>query len=346
MKNRFISKAIHALIVSTVLCCGFPQITSAVVYGEDLFWPTPNPSYLENLPAETYLQATGSGRIESGNWGCTRNNGTKFHEGVDLKSIHRSLLGIPDDRVFSVADGVIAHVNRNTADSNYGQYVVISHNDNGLEWYSLYAHLRSIEKFIEPCKKIQGGQAIGIIGNTSSSILIPQNRSHLHFEIGLRASSLFDQWYFLQNYDSPNKHASWNGMNLLGINPFRFYDYFLDHPEAPFSSYFLAEPISFELLVYFNQFPDFLNRNPVFLKNNKISEQGGWFNIGFTWYGLPVDWTPITQNKVDIRYKKEQVYIRSLKHERSCRKWIVDSSGTLAPTSLLWRYLSILKSGD
>jgi peptidoglycan LD-endopeptidase LytH len=344
MHNWF-SRIVCTSAFLPILFFTFPQSASAV-YGEDLFWPTPNLSFLENLPPETYLQATGSGRVESGNWGCSRNNGTKFHEGVDLKSIRRNLMGSTNDRVFCAADGVVAHVNNNVADSNYGRYIVISHNDNGLEWYSLYAHLNSIDKFVRPSKRVTGGEAIGIIGNTSSSITIPKNQSHLHFEIGLRASSSFDQWYLSQHYDSPNKHASWNGINLLGTDPLKFYRYFLDHPEAHFYNYFLEEPISFELLVYFSRFPDFLNRNPVFLTNQPISEQGGWFSVGFTWYGLPTDWTSIPKNGVDIRFQKDQIYIRSSKHERSCRKWVDDSKGVLLPTPLLLKHLAILKAGD
>ena len=332
-----------------LVACGFllaSDEAKAIVYDKDLFWPTPNYAFIDGLPPETYLQPTNSGRVESGDWGCTRDDGEKFHEGVDLKSIHRNIMKTTDDKVFCIADGFVAHVNRNVADSNYGLYVVVSHYEGGLEWFSLYAHLSSIDKFIEPRKRIQGGETIGVMGNTSSSIVIPESHSHLHLEIGLRASSQFDLWYLKQHYDSPNQHGSWNGINLIGTNPLAFYRYFLDHPDASFSDYFRNEALSFEVLIHFEESPDFLNRNPVFLSNHKVSGKGGWYNIGYTWYGLPVQWTALTDNQVDRRYRKDQIYIRSLQHERSCRKWVKETQGSLVPTSLLQWYVSILKAGD
>ena len=316
------------------------------MYGEDLFWPTANDAFIQGLPPETYLQPTTSGRVESGNWGCSRDEGTKYHEGVDLKSIRRNIKKTTEDRIFCIADGVVAHINRKVEDSNYGLYVVVSHQEKGLEWYSLYAHLSSIDKFIVPCKKIQAGEPLGVMGNTSSSIVIPLSHSHLHLEIGLRASTLFDQWYLQQNYDSPNKHASWNGMNLIGTNPLDFYRYFLDHPGASFSDYFHTEQVSFVALVYFNQAPDFLNRNPIFSPTHRVNGKGGWYDIGFTWYGLPIEWTYIPDNQVDVRLKKDNIYVRSLKHERTCRKWVKEVNGAFYPSPTLQWYVAILKAGD
>ena len=315
-------------------------------YGKELIWPTPNTAFLEKLDPATYLQATESGRIESGDWGCSRNNGSKFHEGVDLRSIYKGRKGEIKDPIGAISGGVIAHVNRDTSESNYGKYIVISHLDQGLEWCSLYAHLSSIESDLRPGMRIEAGHKLGIMGNTSSSIKIPRDSSHLHLEIALRMNSRFDIWYADQNFDTPNKHGSWNGMNLQGIDPFEFYNFFIDSPESPFYAYFLKEPVSFEVLVWFNSRPDFLLRNPIFLRGKTPPKGGSWYNIGFTWYGLPVDWTPIDKNRTDKRLQTNQIYVRDLKHEKPCRNWVNETSTGLEPTRLLQKQISLLTAGD
>lgn len=325
---------------------GLLQQEAEAVYGETLYWPTPNNAYLENLSMESYLQPTASGRIMSGNWGCVRNNGNRFHEGIDLKSINRSSNGIAHDKIFAIASGIVAHVNLNIQDSNYGRYIVLSHVNKGVEWCSLYAHLDSVSETLKEGNRIQAGQVIGIMGNTSSSIEIPESRAHLHFEIVLRNTSHFEKWYRSRDYDSPNKHDSWNGMNLMGVNPLEFYDYFLDHPDASFFSYFLKEPVSFEVLVHFKNTPDFLLRNPAFLRGRKLNSKASWYQIGFTWYGLPVDWIPLQGNKVDKRLLKDQFYIRSLLSERSCRNWVDESEAGFVATPLLRNHIDLLKTGD
>ena len=50
-----------------------------------LSWPTPNPAFARGLGYSTFLQKTGPDKaVTSGAFGCVRNNGYKFHEGLDL----------------------------------------------------------------------------------------------------------------------------------------------------------------------------------------------------------------------------------------------------------------------
>lgn len=336
------------LSIASLIAVGFslfwlPTITWGK-YGRDLIWPTPNPAFLEHKEPEAYLQATASGRIESGDWGCSRNGGSKFHEGIDLKSIEKDPSGSVVDPVGAISCGVIAHVNRETSDSNYGKYVVVSHTDMGLEWFSLYAHMGSIAEDIHPGLHISAGHNLGVMGNSSSSIQIPKSRSHLHLEIGLRLNSKFNIWYSQQDFKTENAHGSWNGMNLQGVNPLDFYEYFIDAPDEPFYSYFLKEPVSFEVLVYFEHRPDFLYRNPIFLRGKAAPTTASWYRIGFTWYGLPVDWTPIESNRADKRLNPETIVISDLKYESSCRNWANETPEGFEPTLLLRKQISLLKA--
>ena len=58
-----------------------------------------------------------------------------------IRSVQRDRRGEPVDPVNATADGVVAYVNSRSGLSNYGNYVVLRHSIEGLEVYSLYAHL-------------------------------------------------------------------------------------------------------------------------------------------------------------------------------------------------------------
>ena len=69
---------------------------------------------------------------------------TRFHEGIDIRSLHRDANGDPLDEVRAIADGKVVHVNPIAGYSNYGKYIVIEHRWDGSNYYSLYGHLSSI----------------------------------------------------------------------------------------------------------------------------------------------------------------------------------------------------------
>ncbi len=330
-----------ALFACSIL---FTAASGLATYGNTLVWPTPNPAFLNGEHPEHYLQPTSSGRLASADWGCTRNGGSRFHEGVDLKSVQRSPDGRSLDAIGSIAAGVVAHVSRTTQHSNYGKYVVISHVGQGLEWVSLYAHLEQIADSIRPGVRVRAGDVLGTMGNSSSNIPIPVANAHLHLEIGVRLNSKFDSWYALQGFETRNWHGSWNGMNLLGLHPLEFFNYYLDHPGAPFFAYFLTEPVSFECWIHFEKRPDFLERNPVFLRGQPAPAGPSWYRVGFTWYGMPVEWIPAEASTLDRRLDPDAVHVHQLRHEKPCRNWVDESPAGLVPTSLLLRHIQLLKT--
>src|SRR6266513_4558101 len=69
---------------------------------------------------------------------------TRFHEWIDIRSLHRDAHGEPLDEVRAIAAGKVVHVNPVPGYSNYGKYVVIEHRWDGSNYYSLYAHFSSI----------------------------------------------------------------------------------------------------------------------------------------------------------------------------------------------------------
>ena len=76
-----------------------PFLFVPVLVEASLIWPTPNPAFQNGKPIEAYVQATVSGRVESGLFGCVRNGGSRFHEGLDLYPIKRDGRGEAVDPV-------------------------------------------------------------------------------------------------------------------------------------------------------------------------------------------------------------------------------------------------------
>src|SRR5271154_1780304 len=74
----------------------------------DICLPTANDALLRPGADADYFQPTVEGNVESGMFGCVRDNGRRFHEGIDIKCLQRDRRGEPTDPVHAVADGDVA----------------------------------------------------------------------------------------------------------------------------------------------------------------------------------------------------------------------------------------------
>ena len=252
-------------------------------------FPTDNNAYLQG-PLERFIQPTASGKILSGTYGCVRDNGKRFHEGIDIKSIQRNRKNEPTDKVFASLSGNVAYINHKPQDSSYGRYVVLEHQEKGLIFYTLYAHLSEVNKQLKLNTYTKKGQILGTMGHSSSSS-IPKSRAHLHFEIGMRLgdNDCFEAWYKSQKFPTPNKHGCWNGMNLVGLNPLDFLRF-----QTSFSQFLKQQPIAFQLTIRTSKIPQFILQNTTLLKSPIPPKPSGW-KISFNWVGCPILWEPLTE---------------------------------------------------
>ncbi len=272
-----------------------------------LDWPTPNPAWLLGRSSADYLQATASGDPASGGFGCVREDGKQFHEGIDLKPVTRDAAGEPADKIFAFMDGVVRYVNDRAADSNYGRYVVLEHPAASPAVYSLYAHLQAVATGLKPGMPVVHGQIIAVMGRSEGGDGIPKERAHLHFEIGLRVTDAFAPWYDAQKFGSANDHGLWNGLNLMGFDPLEFLGAFRAHRVDDFKDYFAQLRPAVRLRIATAAVPDFPRRYPSLLTTIPITPVAGW-EIACNWTGLPFCWTPLaaadmagyTRNEVRI----------------------------------------------
>ena len=178
------------------------------------------------------------------------------------------------------------------------------------------------------------------MGN-SASYRIPLNRSHLHFEIGLRLTDNFQSWYNLKKFTTPNRHGNFSGFNLVGFDPLPFYSKYSKKAFTEPLEYINSLPKEAKIRVKTNRIPDFVKRYPslskLYPKNKKWN---GWECI-LGPYGIP-----ITIQQTDA-CKSNEPKITILSYDtsqqvRNCRKLIEKKNGSLVPAEQTKLYIELL----
>jgi murein DD-endopeptidase MepM/ murein hydrolase activator NlpD len=264
----------------------------------ELVWPTPNQAWAEGRPIEAFIQPTVSGEPLSGCFGCVRDNGFQFHEGIDLKPVARDRRGEPADEVCAAMAGVVRYVNTRPGESSYGRYLVIEHPEATPAVYTLYAHLARVMPGIAPGGYVKRGQVIAIMGHSAGGYAIPRDRAHLHFEMGVMVTREFQSWYNGKKFGSPNEHGLWNGMNLMGFDPLDFFNQWRDHQVDDFQDYFDQMKAQVRLRIATPKVPDFVQRYPGLLKAPLPAGPIGGWEIQCDWTGLPFAWRPLSPMEV------------------------------------------------
>ena len=307
-----------------------------------LSWPTPNPAFARGMGYSAFLQKTGPDKeFSSGAFGCVRNNGYKFHEGLDLYPVKRDPKGKAEDSIFAITDGIVTHINATAGYSAYGKYVVLEHKNLTPSLYSLYAHLDSISPKLAVGSKVSIAQVIGKMGNSSSGYRIPLNRSHLHFEIGLRLTNKFQNWYNKKRFSSKNRHGNYSGFNLVGIDPIQFYSEYKKKSFATPEDFLRTLSPSVVVQVKTDKTPDFVTRYPSLSVAKKSNNSNGW-KVTFGPYGIPLLIEPVTEL---ISPKEKQIQVLSFNPEsqkKPCRRLTKKMGNQYVPAEQLQTYLELI----
>ena len=221
-----------------------------------MVYPTPQTNLLE-ADGLGCLQPTASGRPESGAYGDVRPG--KFHEGIDIAPTKRDRAGRPLDPVGAVANGTVGHINRIAGNSNYGTYVVLIHNDELGDIYTLYAHLAKVTPGLYVGQQVEAGTVLGTMGHTPVNI-IPAARGHLHFEIGLISNARFREWF--RGRRLKPDHGVYNGWNLMAIDPIAVFATHKRDPCFRFLDHLRSLPRAFDVALATPKQLDFFRRYP------------------------------------------------------------------------------------
>ena len=268
-----------------LLCLG---LASVPLSATEVVWPT-TLDLSAVRSAEDYLQPTVSGRLESATFGMVREDGHRFHEGVDIRPGRRDPAGEALDLVRAAMDGQVAYVNPHV-NGPYGRYVVLVHPGAELPVYSLYAHLASVDPATKLGAFTRRGLTLGRMGRTSAGATpIPADRAHLHFEVGLLLSTGFNAWYAAQpdNRKSPNLHGLFNGQNLIGMDPLPL----LGQRSVDVLALLRSQRTALTVLLRSAKTPDFVARYPALARGER-NQAAGWY-VEFSWQGMPLRWTAL-----------------------------------------------------
>ena len=291
---------IFGRVSQVALCAGALMCLPAARGAErlQLVWPTPNTAWAEGKPPSQWLQHAGSGDPETGGFGGVRSAGGQFHEGIDIRPVARDRRGEPLDDVLAAMPGVVRHISASAGDSSYGRYVVLEHPAMTPAVYTLYAHLARIAPGLRAGEPVSAGQSIGTMGHSSGGYMIPKDRSHLHFEIGVVVTRNFQAWYDRRKFGSRNEHDIWNGMNLMGIDPLAFFNQWRAGRVESVQDFFSRMETVVRLRIASYHTPDFVTRYPSLLTRPlPLGLVAGW-EIQFNWTGIPFAWTPLTALEV------------------------------------------------
>ena len=323
-----------SLALLTLAC-----LTALPLPATDIVWPTSLDRASIKRP-EDYLQPTVSRRLESAIFGMVREDGKRFHEGIDIRPAASNADGEPLDLVLAAMDGQVAYLNPNV-NGPYGKYVVLFHGSAEIPVYTLYAHLAKIQPALKVGANIPRGSAIGLMGHTSSGATpITKERAHLHFEIGLILSTGFNLWYAAQpeNKQSANLHGLYNGQNLIGMDPLPL----LGRAKVDILSLVRSQPTALTVALRTSKTPDFVKRYPALVRGD-ASRAAGWY-VEFSWQGMPIRWTALDAASPQLpatRWRLQEID-QSQRTRLIQRKMLGDNGRT--PGELLSQNVEILLS--
>jgi peptidoglycan LD-endopeptidase LytH len=276
----------------------------------DMDLPTDNQMIFSKNGSDAFFQPTFSGRVVSAMFGCVRNlrsdgKGTRFHEGVDIRPQERKVNGEPVDEVKAAGAGQVAMICSNAGDSNYGKYLVLRHEVLEAPIYTLYAHLATVADDLKVDGAVERGQNLGVLGRTSNEFHIHTDRAHLHFEVNLMVNERYVQWCMKTSGSAPN-HGLYNGTNLIGLDPVRFFQYLQSTPNPKLGNYILREKIAFRAVVPYKRDVSWLRMYPFALMKDKSGGGGEWhaYEISMNYYGLPILFERKTREQLSANVQK------------------------------------------
>ncbi len=212
---------------------------------------------------------------------------TRFHEGIDIRPVHRDANGEPLDQVRAIAAGKVVHVNLVPGYSNYGKYVVIEHRWGDSSYYSLYGHLASVG--VSVGTSLGRGDRLGVMGYTGEGL--DRARAHVHLELNLLLSPQFDSWHRAAFKNDPNRHGIYNGINLTGIDIAALYLALRKQPSLTIPEFLARESVAYKVIVPAAKNFDLPHRYPWMLRGASDASANSW-EVSFSRSGIPLKIVP------------------------------------------------------
>jgi peptidoglycan LD-endopeptidase LytH len=299
--------------------------------------PTDNRALFEPGGAENFFVPTVGKTWTSGCFGCVRSDGHQLHEGLDIRCLQRNKRGEPADPVMAAAGGTVACLNARPSLSNYGNYIVLRHQIDGLEVYTLYAHLSQVRAGLKVGQSVKTGETIAIMGRTSNTAeTISKERAHVHFEIDLFMSDRFSVWYKKTFPGQRNDHGEWNGQNLFGLDP-RLILLQAHSQGTNFSllNFIHGQTNLCRVFVRATNFP-WLRRYPQLIRPNPRAQKEGvaGYEIALNFNGVPFELIPRAASEISGQSRYQLLSVNEVEAAQNpCRHLVTRQGGRWALTS-------------
>jgi murein DD-endopeptidase MepM/ murein hydrolase activator NlpD len=199
----------------------------------------------------------------------------------------------------------------------------------GLEIYSVYAHLSAISPDLKVGDPVKGGQVIATMGRTSSAETIGKWRAHVHFELNVLVNDNFAAW-FKKNSTERNDHGEWNGQNLLGLDPRPIL--LGEKPGAKKFSlldFVRSQTELCRVLVRDTKFP-YLKRYAAFILRNPVAEKEGiaGYELALNYNGVPFALLPRAASEIKGSGKFQLISVNEAEQRANPCRHLVIKRGT------------------
>ena len=308
-------------------CSGFLLLFAQAVAAQPFQLPTANRAIFEPGGQERYFVPTPGKTWVSGTFGCVRSDGTQMHEGLDIKCLQRDRRGEPTDPVMATADGTVVYMSDTPGLSNYGRYIVVRHSIDGLEVYSLYAHLSAFAPGIKVGRPVRTGEQIAVMGHTGAGI--SRDRAHVHFELNLFYNDHFSIWFRRHYPTEHDDHGVWNGQNLVGMDPRLIL--LAEHEEGAGFSLLNWLQHRTELCRVLVRKTDFSwpHRYPMLVRQDAATGRGpiAGYEIAFDYNGLPFELIAKTSSQIKAGPRFQLLSVNEAEHDRNLCRHLVMKQG-------------------
>lgn len=305
-------------------------LSSLPILAQPFHFPTANHALLEKGGEEKFFVGTIGKPWTSGTFGCVRSDGHQMHEGLDIRCQHRDKKGEPTDSVLATADGTVAYFNSKPSLSNYGKYIVLRHQVEGLEIYSLYAHLSAINARLKTGQMVKAGEPIAVMGRTSNTKeRISPERAHVHFELNLFINERFPDWFKKTRPGERNDHGAWNGQNLVGLDP-RLILLAQQAQGATFSLVeFIRSQTELSRVIVRDKNLSWAKRFPALLRPNPVAEKEGvaGYEIALNFNAVAFQLTPRAASEIKGTTKFQLLSVNAAEQEKNPARHLVARAG-------------------
>ena len=318
----------YRLGLAHLACALFCVVLSLSVsaQAEVFLLPTSNRAIYEPGQEEKFFVPTPGKTWMSGTFGCVRTEGWQIHEGLDIRCLQRDKHGEPIDPVMATADGTLVYINIHPTLSNYGIYMILRHQIDELEIYSLYAHLQDVRAGLRTGQSVKAGEVIAMMGRTSNTRQrIAPDRAHVHFELNFLVNERYAAWHKIALPGEHNDHGEWNGQNLLGIDPWAvLLEQRKQGDKFSFRQFVRTQPELCRVFVRHTGFP-YVKRYPALIRANPLAEKEGiaGYELALTFNGVPFELTPRAASEIKTKARFQLLSVNEEEERKNpCRRLV------------------------